>query len=240
MSKKRTMLLTGTTQGLGNEIYEQFKHTYDITTINRRGFVGNNLICDLSNIEEVCSLTQYVKNMEFDVLINNAGGAEPVLFEELTQKELCLSTNLNYHSPVLLMQAVIDGMLKRNYGRIINISSIAAKSPRPLIPHYGAAKSALEKFSSSMAVAYGETGVTINCICPGGINTKTSIDNRRKMALLNGLSDSFYNDEIKSKNGLGRMIEPIEVVKMIEYLLSDEANVISGQTINICGVREVH
>lgn len=91
-----------------------------------------------------------------------------------------------------------------------------------------------------MAVAYGNSGITINCICPGGINTKTSIENRKKMAVLNGLTDNYYNNEMKSKNGLGRMINPCEIVRIIEYLLSDSANVISGQTINVCGTREVH
>lgn len=237
---KKRMLVTGTTQGIGKEIYEYYKDSYDIVTVNRREFEGYNLICDLSNIDEVIKLIDVVKNMEIDVLINNAGGAEPILFDNMDSRELILCTNLNYHSPILLMQAVIGNMIKNNRGKIINISSIASKSPRPMIPHYGAAKSALEKFSSSMAVAYAGIGITINCICPGGIDTKTSEENRRKMAVLSGLDEHFYNNEMKYKNGLGRLIVPREVVKAVDYLLSDDANVISGQTINICGVREVH
>lgn len=237
---KKTMLITGTTQGIGNEIYHYFKKSYDIITVNRREFEGNNIICDLSDVDEVVSLTDKLRNMDISILINNAGGATPIMFDKLKTTDFIACTNLNYHAPVLLMQAVINNMVDSNEGRIINISSIASKSPRPLIPHYGASKSALEKFSSSMAVAYGGTGVTINCICPGGVDTETSKINREKMAMISGLTDDFYNDEMKSKNGLGRMITTLEVVKMIEYLLSEGANVISGQTINVCGVREVH
>ncbi len=237
---KKKMLITGTTQGIGKEIYNHYKESYDVITINRRGFEGNNIICDLSKIDEVINVTKVIKDMEIDILINNAGGAEPIVFEQMTAEDFIQCTNLNYHSPILLSQAVIENMIKKNDGKIINISSIASKSPRPMIPHYGASKSALEKFSSSIAVAYAGSGVTINCICPGGVDTKTSKENRKKMALLSGLDEQFYNDEMKNKNGLGRMITPYEVVKAIDYLISDEAGVISGQTINVCGVREVH
>lgn len=236
----KTMLLTGTTQGIGNEIYNYFKKQYRIITINRREFEGNNIICDLSDLTEVSKLTEQIKDMDIDILINNAGGAEPIIFEKMSVDELIECTNLNYHSPILIMQSVIGGMIKRNNGKIINISSIASKSPRPLIPHYGASKSALERFSASMAVAYGGLGITINCICPGGIATETSMQNRKKMAQLSGLKSNYYNEEMKNKNGLGRMISPYEVVKLLDYLLLDEANAISGQTFNICGTREIH
>ena len=157
----KTMLITGTTQGIGKALYEYYKEKYNVITINRRFFEGNNIICDLSKINEIEKVVNQLKGMKIDLLINNAGGASPKLFNQLHADELIQCTNLNYHAPVLLMQAVLEGMKERKYGRIVNISSIASKSPRPLIPHYGAAKSALEKFSSSLAVAYGDNGITI-------------------------------------------------------------------------------
>lgn len=158
----------------------------------------------------------------------------------MTIDELIAVSTLNYHTPILLMQAVINGMVNRGYGKIINISSIGSKSPRPLIAHYGAAKSALEKFSSSIAVAYGGTGVSVNCICPGGINTKTSIENRKKMAELLNLEKSHFNLQMAEKNGLGHLIDPQKVVEMVDFLLNDDTATISGQTFNVCGIREVH
>lgn len=180
----KTMLITGTTQGIGYQLYKYYKDKYNIITINRQDIGDNNYVCDLSNMNEVRELISQIASINVDILINNAGGASPVHFLDMTIDELIAVSTLNYHTPILLMQAVINGMVNRGYGKIINISSIGSKSPRPLIAHYGAAKSALEKFSSSIAVAYGGTGVSVNCICPGGINTKTSIENRKKMAEL--------------------------------------------------------
>lgn len=236
----KTMLITGTTQGIGKALYEYYKEKYNVITINRRFFEGNNIICDLSKINEIEKVVNQLKGMKIDLLINNAGGASPKLFNQLHADELIQCTNLNYHAPVLLMQAVLEGMKERKYGRIVNISSIASKSPRPLIPHYGAAKSALEKFSSSLAVAYGDNGITINCICPGGVSTETSLKNRKQMAHILGKEENYYNDMMASGNGLGRMVDVHEVVNLIDFLISENAYAISGQVYNICGVKEVH
>lgn len=234
------MLITGTTQGIGREMYERFKDCFDITTVNRRAFPGKNIVCDLSDMAQVKQLCDTLAGEPFDILINNAGGAEPICFSEMPGDVLIKCTNLNYHAPVLLMQALLEGMRQRNYGRVVNISSIAAKSPRTLIPHYGAAKAALEAFSKSMAVCYDNCQITINCICPGGVETDTSLLNRERMARLQGKSPEYYNQAMSSGNGLGRMVTKAEVVDLAQFLISDQATAISGQTINICGTKEVH
>lgn len=113
MGNKKNMLLTGSTQGIGKKIYEYFKFNYNIITVNRREFEGNNLICDLSNFDEICLLVHQIHNLEIDILINNAGGAEPLPFEKMKPEDLLKCTNLNYHAPVLLMHAVIQGMIKK-------------------------------------------------------------------------------------------------------------------------------
>lgn len=236
----KTMLITGTTQGIGYQLYKYYKDKYNIITINRQDIGDNNYVCDLSNMNEVRELISQIASINVDILINNAGGASPVHFLDMTIDELIAVSTLNYHTPILLMQAVINGMVNHGYGKIINISSIGSKSPRPLIAHYGAAKSALEKFSSSIAVAYGGTGVSVNCICPGGINTKTSIENRKKMAELLNLEKSHFNLQMAEKNGLGHLIDPQKVVEMVDFLLNDDTATISGQTFNVCGIREVH
>lgn len=236
----KTMLITGTTQGIGYQLYKYYKDKYNIITINRQDIGDNNYVCDLSNMNEVRELISQIASINVDILINNAGGASPVHFLDMTIDELIAVSTLNYHTPILLMQAVINVMVNRGYGKIINISSIGSKSPRPLIAHYGAAKSALEKFSSSIAVAYGGTGVSVNCICPGGINTKTSIENRKKMAELLNLEKSHFNLQMAEKNGLGHLIDPQKVVEMVDFLLNDDTATISGQTFNVCGIREVH
>lgn len=235
----KTMLITGTTQGIGKCMYDRYKNNYHIITINRRNAAGYNIVCDLADITGVISAAHKIAEMDIDILINNAGGAAPFVFPNMLAEELVSCTNLNYHSPVLLMQAVLEGMKKRKFGRVVNISSIASKGPRPYIPHYGAAKSALEKFSSSMAVYYGNSGITINCICPGGVETETSISNRKKMALIAGYDENYFNNKMSNSNGLSRMVQPSEIVDMVDFLISDRAAAVSGQVFNVCGVREV-
>lgn len=236
----KTMVITGTTQGIGKELYTFFANNYRVITINRRKFAGNNYVCDLSDLTAVSVTARLISKEKPDILINNAGGASPTLFKNLSADELVRCTNLNYHAPVLLMQATLEGMKERGFGRVVNITSIAAKSPRPLIPHYGAAKSALEKFSASMAVAYSGSGIGINCVCPGGVNTATSCENRKQMAIIQGLQEDYYNNMIAENNGLSRMVNSKEVVSLVDYLLSDQASAITGQTYNICGVKEIH
>lgn len=236
----KKMVITGTTQGIGYDLYQFYKDKYKIITINRREFEGNNYICDLSNLTEVLKIAELIRKNNPDVLINNAGGAEPVLFKNLSLENLVKCTNLNYHAPIMLMQSALEGMKERGYGRVINISSIASKSPRPLLAHYGAAKSAMEKFSASMALAYSGCGIGINCVCPGGINTYTSCESRKQMAVIQDLPDDFYNDSIAEQNGLKRLIDTKEVVWLVDFLLSDHAKAITGQTFNICGVKETH
>lgn len=235
------ILITGTSQGIGLQAYNMLSRNHDVYTINRAGFNSiHNYICDLSNISAVEMLAKEIKSEHWDVLINNAGGATPFLFEDMSISDLTSCTNLNYFTPVILMQAVLGGMKERGFGRIINISSIASKSPRKFIPHYGAAKSALESFSKSMAVYYSNCGITINCVCPGGIDTITSRKNREKISDLLGEKKAFYSEQFTKNNGIGSLLPPDIVVNMLAFLLAPEASCISGQSINICGTMETH
>ncbi|WP_409967523.1 SDR family oxidoreductase [Bengtsoniella intestinalis] len=236
----KTMLLTGTTQGIGAAMYHRFKDQYHVVTINRREAEGDNILCDLADVEQVERVCKRLGGMEIDILINNAGGALPSPFPDLDIGALQTCTNLNYHGPVLLMQAVLAGMKDRGYGRIVNISSIASKSPRPLIPHYGASKAALECFSKSMAVAYGGANITINNVCPGGVATATSLGNRRTIARLSGKEENTFNRSMAENNGLNRMVREEEIVDAVAFFISPQADAISGQTLNICGTTEVH
>ena len=114
----KTMVITGTTQGIGNELYQYYKDKYRVITINRRKFEGENYVCNLADLQEVGALIKELSRLEVDVLINNAGGAEPKRFNELEIRELVDCTNLNFHAPILLMQAVLENMKSQLYGRI--------------------------------------------------------------------------------------------------------------------------
>lgn len=235
------ILLTGTTQGIGRTIEQRLVLEHDVFTVNRRSCSSkNNLICDLTDLKQVELLCEKIKGMEFDALINNAGGSSPIPFEKLTTQDIIERVNLNFIAPVMIMQAVLPIMKQKGAGRIINISSTTSKTPVPYIHIYGAAKAALDNFMRSAAIYYAETGVLINSVCPGAVQTDTATENRKILSKLNGNESETYQNNLVSATGLGRLIAPEDIANIIEFLLSEKSRCIFGQAINTCGIMEVH
>lgn len=235
------ILLTGTTQGIGKVLEDRLSIKHQIITVNRREYrSSNNIICDLSDLEQVELLCQKIKKLKIDALINNAGGSTPISFEELSTHDITKRMNLNFVAPVMIMQAVIPYMKKQGSGRIINISSTTAKTPVPYIHIYGAAKAALDNIVKSTALYYAETGILINSILPGAVRTDTANENRQILSKLHGDEKESYQNTLESATGLGRMVEPEEIADIVEFLLSEKSRCIYGQTINTCGIMEVH
>ena len=237
MNKKK-MLITGTTKGIGKKIVQTFEEKYEIIGINRRDDpnLSNNIICDLYDVGQIIQVSKAIYEYNIDILINNAGGAIPRKFIEITERSIYDDMNLNFVAPTLLMKSVMDGMKLRGYGRIINISSISAKIPTPYLDIYSASKCALDSVTVSVAKLYTKYGITINSICPASIETITSIEGRRKLSELNDMEGQAYQELMIKNTGLNRLIKTDEVVSLISYLLSDEAAAISGQKINVSGV----
>ncbi len=237
------ILITGTTQGIGREIKNTLirdNTENTVYTVNRRDTGKNNFLYDLSDLEQVSQLCKVISGCSIDILINNAGGSEPLQFEDLTADEITYRMNLNFVSPVLLMQAVLPHMQSNHFGRIINISSVTGKTPVPYLHIYGAAKAALDNVVKSTAMYYGDLGITINCICPGSVKTNTAEINRKKISVLHGMFEDEYQFEMQKKNGIGRMLDPKDVASVVRFLVSPGAGSINGQSINVCGTMEVH
>lgn len=236
------ILLTGSSQGIGKAIYEKLITEHEVYTINRCDCGDNNFLCDLSDIAAVTALCKDIGKENWDVLINNAGGSFPCAFENLTASDVQNRLNLNFVAPVLLMQVVLPKMKENGFGRVINISSVTAKSPVPYIHIYGAAKSALNSMTKSLSLYYMDSNICINSICPGSVDTITSVEGRKEISRLrfgNELAE-VYQDNMVANNGIGRMLQPIEIANMVEFLLSSSANCITGQTINVCGNMEMN
>lgn len=239
---KRNVLITGTTRGIGKAIIEKLKNEYYIIGVNRRNDdeVDENIICDLGSNKEVQQLYNQICKMKVDILINNAGGSTPCMFEKLDIDNIMKDIHLNFLTPTLLTQAVISGMVDREYGKIINISSISSKSPTPYLHIYSAAKSALDSLTKSCALAYGGKNININAICPGAINTETSVKGRMMISLYKGMEEDEYQKYMVEATGLGRMVATDEVAELVYFLISEQASAISGQCINVCGTLEMN
>lgn len=237
------VLITGTTSGIGKTIMNHFiELNYEVYTINRKNINNNNItnyVCDLSDINQVQELIKTIDKLDIDILINNAGAGYPSKIENISLDSIYYETNLNFLTPYLLIQNIYPKMIKKKYGRIINISSISSKRGTPYLYTYSATKAALDSLTQSIASTESNYGFTINSICPGGIDTNMSINGRIEISNLKNMKDNEYQNDMINEMCLGKLIPTKSVVYLIDYLLSEEANCISGQSINICGALEV-
>ena len=175
---------------------------------------------DVSIGDEV---TRLVKTVEVelgsvDILVNNAGITKPQLIEEITEKDWDELIAVNLKSVFLIMQAVVSGMRASRWGRIINISSVAAQTGGVVGPHYAASKAGMLGLTRSYAGLLANEGITVNAIAPALIETEMVISNPRARA-----------DLIP----VGRFGTAEEVADAVLMLARNAY--ITGQTINVNG-----
>lgn len=237
-------LVTGTTRGIGKAIKQMLiQNGIDVYTINRENEMCNgdfeNIVCDLSNIQEVEKVCADIRMLEIDILINNAGAGTPNLLENMSIEQIIKEINLNLITPFLLIQSVIGHMKLKNFGRIINISSIAGNEGIPYLYAYSAAKAGMNTYAVSISRTITNKNITINTISPGGIETDMAVEGRKNISSLRNLSPLEYQEHMIKNMCIGRLIKPDEVAQVIEFLIKPENGYITGQKINICGAMEV-
>lgn len=242
MSKK-VVLITGASSGIGEAIARNFsKHNYCVAIHYRSGKdraekimqdlmeQGNPDVsiheADLSEPANCKKLQDEVESRygRIDVLVNNAGAAEDKPFLFLGEADVSTTFQRNLTSPLILARHVAKGMVKRKYGRIINISSIVASVGNPGQTIYASSKGALESATKTMAVELARFGVTANCIAPGFIDTPMTAKLPEKV-----------KTQLLSMVPVGRLGNPNEVAEAIIFLASDGASYITGSTIHVNG-----
>lgn len=179
------------------------------------------LSCDLKDFEQINVLYEAAKAYlgSIDVLINNAGEYLHCPLEKMEQEAILGLVNLNLIAPYYLTKLVVKGMKVRDWGRIINIGSISGVVGEANASLYAATKAALTGMARSLGLELAQNGITVNTINPGWVQTS-----------MTETDESVELDVVPQK----RFIEPIEVAKMIEYLTSDGAKGVTGQSINLC------
>ncbi|MBE6051248.1 MAG: SDR family oxidoreductase [Clostridium sp.] len=241
------ILLTGGTKGIGLAILKQLiSEGHECTIINRSKISSEEKskitqwIYDLSNPTDVKKVCDKIKNTgEFEVLINNAGAGTPCKYEDLSIEQIDEEINLNLKAPMMIIGAVLPYMKKRGFGRIVNLSSISGKLGTPYLFTYSAAKAGINSLTQSLAGYLRNTGIMVNAICPGGVDTETSVNGRAKISKLLNYNDEDYQNQMINEIGLGRLVKPEEVADMVSYLIRPENGFITGQSINVCGGIEV-
>ena len=237
LSKKK-VLLTGASGGIGKAIAKELNSSgahICLTGRNKEELVklqnelGDNssfIIADLSNHDEIDNLVSGAEEKlgSIDILINNAGVTDDNIFLRMSDDQWNNVINFNLNSTFKITKAVVKGMVKRRYGRIINITSVIGTLGAAGQANYSASKAALIGMSKSLAQEVGSRSITVNCVAPGFIETNMTAD----------LNESRKNDILKSII-LKRFGLPEDISSAVSFLASDSASYITGQTIHING-----
>ena len=175
-----------------------------------------------------------------DILVNNAGGAGRFgSFEDLTDDEWIGAFNLNVLSAVRAMRAALPHMQKQKWGRTINISSESGIQPDPMMPHYNAAKSALNSFTKSLSKAYGKDNILVNTVSPAFIRTPLLEGMLEQQARTRSITvdeaEKVLLREFRPNILLGRAGKPDETAGIVVFLASEQASFITGSNYRVDG-----
>ena len=164
------------------------------------------------------------------VLVNAAGLDGFKRFTNITFKDWRRVIDVNLNGVFHMIQAVLPDMVEAGWGRIVNISSSSTHSGAPYMSHYVAAKSAVNGLTKSLALEYGPSGITVNAVPPGFIDTPML-----RAAEKNGFLGSI--DETIARTPMRRMGKPEDIAAACAFLVSEEAGYITGQILGVNGGR---
>ena len=194
--------------------------------LNDKGFKVEIFQADLSQTGNAENLVAQVKQKlgDIDILINNAGVMSDASIIQMSDALWDEAININLTAAFKLIRACAPSMVSKKWGRVINISSQVALTGSANHAHYATAKAGLLGLTYSAAKEYGASGVTVNAVLPGRIETKMIAD--RSIGRL---------DEWLSQTPLNRLGRPEEVASMINFLASEQASYVTGAAINVNG-----
>ena len=231
-------LITGASGGIGKEIAKVLiEHNAEVCISGRNheelnalkeslGMKCHVITCDLSKKAEIIELIK--KADEFmgyiDILVNNAGITKDNIFLRMSENEWEDVLNVNLNSTFNILKLITKGMVKRKYGRIINISSVVGVTGGAGQVNYSASKAGLIGLTKSLSQEIATRNITVNCIAPGFIETPMTekLDDKRKDAILNSIP-------------MNRIGKPKDLSSAIIFLASKESSYITGQTLHING-----
>ena len=231
-------LVTGATRGIGRAVAEELvsKGAFVIGTATSEkgaesisaylGEKGKGLVLNVADQASIDAVLEQIKQEfgDIDILVNNAGITRDNLLMRMKDEEWfdILQTNLSsvYH----LSKAMLRTMMKKRFGRIINIGSVVGSMGNAGQTNYCAAKAGLIGFSKALAKEVASRGITVNVVAPGFIATD----------MTDVLSDELKNN-LLTQIPAGRLGEPKDIAKAVAFLASEDASYINGTTLHVNG-----
>jgi acetoacetyl-CoA reductase len=183
--------------------------------------------CDVSDFDSCQKMVEAVtKDLgPIDILINNAGITRDMTFKKMTKVDWDAVIRTNLDSVFNVTKPVVDGMVERGWGRVINVSSVNGQKGAFGQTNYSAAKAGMHGFTKALAYEVARKGVTVNTISPGYIGTKMVL----------AIPKDVLDTKIIPQIPMGRLGKPDEVAGLCAYLASDEAAFVTGANIAING-----
>lgn len=250
----RVVLVTGATSGIGLEITRRLANGGDrvyvcarsadvlaetVKSFQDQGLDVDGQTCDVTSSEEIRS---YVRSAverygPIDVLVNNAGRPGGGVTKDVPDELWFDVINANLNSVFLMTKEVLNnaGILDKGWGRIINIASTGGKQGVLHGAPYSAAKHGVVGFTKALGLELAKTGVTVNAVCPGFVETPMAERVRGVYSELWDVPIDEVLERVSARVPIGRYVVPEEVAAMVEYLISPGANAVTAQALNVCG-----
>ncbi len=235
-------LVTGASRGIGEQTAKLLAQNGYSVAINYKksgdrakalakslqdsGYIAETFCADVSNFNEVASMIcEIEKTMgKVDILVNNAGIAQQKLFCDITQNDFDTMFDVNVKGVFNCTKAVLPGMIRDKRGSIVNISSMWGQIGASCEVHYSASKAAVIGMTQALAKEVGPSGIRVNCVCPGVIDTE-----------MNSNLDEETMAQLKEETPLMKIGTPNDVAEIIVFLCSEKASFVTGQIIGVNG-----
>lgn len=236
--KDKTALVTGASRGIGRAIAEELARrgarvwgtatsdagaqgiTEALAAWGGQGLVMN--VTDPASVEAALARIEAVAPV--DILVNNAGITRDTLAMRMKDDDWSAVIDTNLSAVFRLSRAVMRGMMKARWGRIINITSVVGASGNAGQANYAAAKAGVAGMSRALARELGSRGITVNCVAPGFIDTD----------MTRALSQD-QTDALLGQIPLGRLGQPEDIAAAVAFLASPAAGYVSGTTLHVNG-----
>ncbi len=235
----KTALVTGASGGIGGAIAKAL-HGQGATVVlsgtraealekvkaelGTRAFVAVCNLADKESVEALPKAAEAAAGTTIDILVNNAGITRDNLFLRMKDEEWDQVLAVDLTAAFRLSRAVLRGMMKKRWGRIISITSVVGETGNPGQGNYAAAKAGLVGMTKSLAAEVASRNITCNAVAPGFIAT----------AMTDMLTDA-QKETISQRIPAGRMGNPAEIAAAVVYLASDEAAYVTGATLQVNG-----